>query len=124
MTAPSPAIDLDGLGLRVNTTLTPWPVGDEPRRAGVSSFGMGGTNAHVIIEQAPAEPDSVPAQRDAAPLAWVVSGRTEQALTNQAARLLALRHRRSRPDCGGCGVVVGDDALGIRAAGGFGGCRS
>jgi len=39
---PKPAIDLDGLGLRVNTTLTPWPVGDEPRRAGVSSFGMGG----------------------------------------------------------------------------------
>ncbi len=86
---PSPAIDLDGLGLRVNTTLTPWPVGDEPRRAGVSSFGMGGTNAHVLVEQAPAERDSVAAERDDAPLAWVVSGRTEQALTNQAARLLA-----------------------------------
>ena len=85
----SPAIDLDGLGLRVNTTLTPWPVGDEPRRAGVSSFGMGGTNVHVIVEQAPAELDSVAAERDDAPLAWVVSGRTEQALTNQATRLLA-----------------------------------
>ena len=85
----SPAVDLDGLGLRVNTTLTPWPVGDEPRRAGVSSFGMGGTNVHVIVEQDPAELDSVAAERDDAPLAWVVSGRTEQALTNQATRLLA-----------------------------------
>ena len=40
---PNPAIDLDSLGLRINTTLTPWPAGHEPRRAGVSSFGMGGT---------------------------------------------------------------------------------
>lgn len=46
-------IDLDSLGLRVDTALTPWPVADEPRRAGVSSFGMGGTNAHVILEQGP-----------------------------------------------------------------------
>jgi acyl transferase domain-containing protein len=86
---PSPGIDLDGLGLRVNTTLTPWSAGDGPRRAGVSSFGMGGTNAHVIVEQAPAQLDSVAADRADAPLAWVVSGRSEQALTSQAARLLA-----------------------------------
>lgn len=45
------AIDLDSLGLRVDTALTPWPVADEPRRAGVSSFGMGGTNAHVILNR-------------------------------------------------------------------------
>ena len=83
----SPDIDLDGLGLRVNTTLAAWR--DEPRRAGVSSFGMGGTNAHVIVEQAPAQLDSVAAEHGGAPLAWVVSGRSEQALTNQAARLLA-----------------------------------
>ncbi len=96
----SPGIDLGGLGLRVNTTLTAWL--DEPRRAGVSSFGMGGTNAHVILEQAPAQLDSVAAEHGDAPLAWVVSGRTEQALTNQAARLLA--HVSADPGLGAVDV--------------------
>jgi acyl transferase domain-containing protein len=86
----NPAIDLKRLGLQVNTTLTPWPVADRPRRAGVSSFGMGGTNAHVIAEEAPAQLESVVAQRyKPAPVAWVVSGRSEQALAGQAGRLLA-----------------------------------
>ena len=100
---PNPAIDLDSLGLRINTALTPWPAGDEPRRAGVSSFGMGGTNAHVIVEQAPAQLDSVAAEGDDAPLAWVVSGRSEQALTNQAARLLA--HVTGDPGLGAAEVA-------------------
>ncbi|OIN82406.1 type I polyketide synthase [Mycobacterium malmoense] len=86
---PSRGIDPDALGLRVNTAPMPWPVGDGPRRAGVSSFGMGGTNAHVIVEQAPEPPESVVAERDDVPTAWVLSGRSERALANQAARLLA-----------------------------------
>jgi len=86
---PSRGIDLEGLGLRVNTMLTPWPAGEGPRRAGVSSFGMGGTNAHVIVEEAPAQPEDVGTGRDNAPTAWVLSGRSERALANQAARLLA-----------------------------------
>lgn len=86
----APGNDLKSHGLQVNTMLTAWPVQDRPRRAGVSSFGMGGTNAHVIIEQAPAQPESVVTepQRDM-PVAWVLSARSEQALTNQAARLAA-----------------------------------
>jgi acyl transferase domain-containing protein len=89
---PGPGMDLHGLGLRVNTALAAWPSGTGPRRAGVSSFGMGGTNAHVIVEEAPEEPPKPPetsaTQRDDAPLAWVLSGRSAPAVTNQAARLL------------------------------------
>lgn len=72
-------IDLDSLGLRVDTALTPWPVADEPRRAGVSSFGMGGTNAHVILEQGPTQSpeivESVAAAGSNAPVAvpWVLA---------------------------------------------------
>jgi acyl transferase domain-containing protein len=90
---PGPGIDLQGEGLRVNTTPTPWPEGDGPRRAGVSSFGMGGTNAHVIVEQSPVDsssgPESAVTDRHNESTAWVLSGRSEPALANQAARLLA-----------------------------------
>src|SRR5262249_19790380 len=86
---PGSGIDLESLGLHVNATLTPWPAGEGPRRAGVSSFGMGGTNAHVIVEEAPAGPKSAVTERDNAPTAWVLSGRSERALANQAARLRA-----------------------------------
>ncbi|MBI2693421.1 type I polyketide synthase [Mycobacterium nebraskense] len=80
--------ELERLGLRVNTAALPWPAADHPRRAGVSSFGMGGTNAHVIVEQAPAQRDT-PADVREEPVAWVLSGRCEQALANQAHRLAA-----------------------------------
>ncbi|MET7528670.1 type I polyketide synthase [Streptomyces goshikiensis] len=53
---PNPRIELTGSPFYVNTELLPWPEGDGPRRAGVSSFGLGGTNAHVILEQAPKVP--------------------------------------------------------------------
>jgi acyl transferase domain-containing protein len=50
----NPHVEWAELPLRVVTELTPWPAGDERRLAGVSSFGFSGTNAHVIIEEAPA----------------------------------------------------------------------
>ncbi|OBB81205.1 polyketide synthase [Mycobacterium colombiense] len=90
-----PETELNHLGLQVNTTLTPWPPVDRPRRAGVSSFGMGGTNAHLIVEQfeqPPAQPETRPADSPAGAdevLPWVLSGRSEQALANQARRLSA-----------------------------------
>ncbi|WP_242902248.1 type I polyketide synthase [Actinomadura terrae] len=51
---PNPRIDFADGPFRVVDTLTPWPRGRQPRRAGVSAFGIGGTNAHVIVEEAPA----------------------------------------------------------------------
>src|SRR6185369_12413678 len=50
---PSPHIDFAKGPFFVNTSRSPWPVKQGPRRAGVSAFGVGGTNAHVVIEQAP-----------------------------------------------------------------------
>ena len=50
---PNPNIDFPNTPFYVNTELAEWPVGTTPRRAGLSSFGVGGTNAHVVIEEAP-----------------------------------------------------------------------
>ncbi|MHA7652043.1 type I polyketide synthase [Mycobacterium sp. ML4] len=78
-------IELATLGLRVNTSLTPWQAA--PRRAGVSSFGMGGTNAHVIVEQAPVPEQAGVAPIDGVTIPWVLTARSAQALTVQAGRL-------------------------------------
>ncbi|GGS30995.1 type I polyketide synthase [Actinokineospora fastidiosa] len=77
---------------------TLWPHRDRPRRAAVSSFGFSGTNVHVVLEQPP------PATRDTperAPLPFVVTGRTPEALTAHARALLAFldtHHLLSLPD--------------------------
>ncbi|SPM42936.1 erythronolide synthase, modules 3 and 4, partial [Mycobacterium numidiamassiliense] len=87
---PSPHVDWSAGAVSVLTESRPWPSGDAPRRAGVSSFGISGTNAHVIIEEPPApDAESVVAQSQAGETAWVLSARSEQALANQAKRLLA-----------------------------------
>ncbi len=52
---PNPAVDWDSIPLRVPTTAVGWPRGDVPRHAAVSAFGIAGTNAHVVLEEAPAE---------------------------------------------------------------------
>ena len=51
--APNPRLELEGSPFFVSSELRPWERGDTPRRAGVSAFGMGGTNAHVLLEEAP-----------------------------------------------------------------------
>ncbi|MEM9212767.1 MAG: beta-ketoacyl synthase N-terminal-like domain-containing protein [Cyanobacteria bacterium P01_F01_bin.150] len=51
--SPNPKIDFDSSPFEVNTELVPWSRNGTPRRAGVSSFGMGGTNAHIILEEGP-----------------------------------------------------------------------
>src|SRR5262249_28889162 len=69
----------------------PWFPNGRPRRAGVSSFGIGGTNAHVIVEEAPAASDAKPETRVSRPasLPFVLSGSTTSALRGQADKLRA-----------------------------------
>ncbi|WP_163547877.1 type I polyketide synthase [Candidatus Frankia nodulisporulans] len=92
---PNPEIGFENTPFRVNTELSAWPRGPLPRRAGVSSFSVGGTNAHVVVEEppVPAPPDA-PA-RPAALL--LVSGRTPDAL-DAARHRLAAHLRATDPD--------------------------
>ncbi|WP_433335339.1 SDR family NAD(P)-dependent oxidoreductase [Spirillospora sp. CA-294931] len=87
---PTSEVDWTAGDVRLLTEARPWERAGRPRRAGVSSFGISGTNAHAIIEEAPAA-DHVEEPRAAAglPMPWLVSGRTPDALRAQAARLLA-----------------------------------
>ncbi|MFD8708789.1 type I polyketide synthase, partial [Kitasatospora sp. NPDC059648] len=87
---PSTKVDWSAGSVELLTEGRPWPEVGRPRRAAVSSFGISGTNAHVILEQAPAEKavEAVEVTVDA-PVPWVVSGKTEAALRDQAARLAA-----------------------------------
>ncbi|WP_157530942.1 type I polyketide synthase, partial [Microtetraspora niveoalba] len=83
---PTSHVDWAAGAVELLTEARPWPSADRPRRAGVSSFGMSGTNAHLILEAAPAAeasearpvPDVVP---------WLLSARTAGSLTAQAERL-------------------------------------
>src|SRR6185436_6881946 len=59
---PNPQIDFAASPFFVNTELREWPVDGGPRRAGVSSFGLGGTNVHVVLEEAPAAEPSGPSR--------------------------------------------------------------
>ena len=109
----SPYVDWSAGAVRLLVTEQDWPATGRPRRAGVSAFGMSGTNVHVIVEQAPAtaqepgrggdsqdrgwallaQPRS--ARQDLIP--WVVSGRGETGLRDQASRLAGF----ARSGCGG-----------------------
>ncbi|MGW2421026.1 type I polyketide synthase [Streptomyces sp. NPDC001709] len=93
--SPNPAIADFHADFEVLRTARPWPSEPgRPRRAGVSSIGMGGTNAHVILEQAPEARTELPATDGdvtsagvAGVVPWVLSARSEAALREQAARL-------------------------------------
>ncbi|MFJ2211823.1 SDR family NAD(P)-dependent oxidoreductase [Streptomyces sp. NPDC101062] len=99
---PSPRIDWSAGAVSLLTEERAWPDEGRPRRAGVSGFGVGGTNAHVIVEQGPppapvtlSAPVTPPADAPGA-LPWLLSGRTEQALRDQARKLSA--HLAAHPD--------------------------
>src|SRR5947209_3300408 len=85
---PNPAIPFARGPLRVNQTLSPWPESNKPRRAGVSSFGIGGTNVHVILEEAP-ETKTKPSQPAKPWQLIVISARSRQALEQATDQLAA-----------------------------------
>ncbi|MGW4080655.1 type I polyketide synthase, partial [Streptomyces asiaticus] len=86
---PSEHVDWSAGAVSLLTESTPWPETGEPRRVGVSSFGVSGTNAHVILEQAPEAEATEAAEAEATdgPVAWVVSGHGAEGLRAQAGRL-------------------------------------
>ncbi|WP_156754855.1 type I polyketide synthase [Actinokineospora pegani] len=98
----NPALDWDGLPVRVLTGTEPWAAGERVRRAGVSSFGLSGTNAHVIVAEAPAVEETATAPI-APVLPLVLSARDGAALRAQADRWAGWL--RARPDADWAAVV-------------------
>ncbi|WP_217206805.1 type I polyketide synthase [Streptomyces sp. AC550_RSS872] len=88
---PTPHVDWSSGRVELLTEPRPWPSSGRPRRAGVSAFGIGGTNAHVILEEAPGAEKPVGPQDTAAapPVPWLFSAADEPALRAQAQRLAA-----------------------------------
>lgn len=85
-TAPNPVIDLAKTPFYVSTRLLPWPNAEKPHRAGVSSFGIGGTNAHVILEEAP---DLSYSHNHNGPCLLIWSAKNDAALTQMTQNLAA-----------------------------------
>ncbi|APG05437.1 type I polyketide synthase [Luteibacter rhizovicinus DSM 16549] len=92
-TAANPRLNLADSPFIVNDTLRPWQTAGGPLRAGVSSFGVGGTNAHVILEEAP---ERTPSDVASGPQLLLLSARTPTALGHAAARLAD--HLAAHPD--------------------------
>ncbi|UCM87941.1 SDR family NAD(P)-dependent oxidoreductase [Streptomyces marincola] len=116
---PTPQVDWSAGNVRLLSEAREWPRGDRPRRAAVSSFGISGTNAHVIIEEAPpAEEEAAPAATaTGGPVLWTLSARSPRALRAQAERLSA--HLLDHPDLSpvdvGLSLATGRAALEHRA---------
>ncbi|WP_220499452.1 type I polyketide synthase [Microbispora sp. H10949] len=123
---PSPHIDWDAGAVRLLSEERGWPAGERVRRAGVSSFGLSGTNAHVVIEEAPDEPagpapagqpPAHPAAHSGGPFPFVLSGAGEEGLRAQARRLRSfLDEHEGLPVSGVAAALASRSALSHRAA--------
>jgi acyl transferase domain-containing protein len=91
--SPNSHIDLANSPFYVNTKLSPWKAGSSPRRAGVSAFGVGGTNAHVVVEEAP---HVEPVKADRPGHLLVFSARTATALGQSTTNLV--EHLKANPE--------------------------
>lgn len=113
--APNPAIDFEATPFRVSGRLEPWPRGAVPRRAAVSSFGVGGTNAHVVLEEAPWQ---APSDLAVGPQVLLLSARSQAAL--DAAGVQLADHLASHPELSLADVAhtlrVGRKAFAFRSA--------
>ncbi len=126
---PSENVKWSAGSVSLLTEARPWIKGEQPRRAGISSFGVSGTNAHVILEEAPRpevnrqsapivtkdSPAKSPLDTDV--LAWVVSGRTESALQEQGHRLYEYLEKDPTPALADIGfsLAAGRSEMGRRA---------
>ena len=102
VTEPTTEVDWTAGSVSLLTEERSWPAGDKPRRAGISSFGVSGTNAHVIVEEAPsAEAEEVtPSWPEGVPVPWPLAGHGTAALKAQASRLLSVVDGASPLDLG------------------------
>ena len=107
--APNPQLQLETSPFRVATESEPWVAGETPRRAGVSSFGIGGTNAHVVLEEAPA---AVPGATLRTRHLLVLSARTAEALDHATTNLAEYLRR---DDCAPLADVAHTLQVGRRA---------
>ncbi|MER5551937.1 type I polyketide synthase, partial [Streptomyces sp. NPDC002793] len=105
---PTSEVDWAAGAVELLTEPKPWPRGERSRRAGISAFGVSGTNVHTIIEEAPAASEAAeeasrasgPVEQDiaASPTAWLLSGRSADALRRQAERLLPVAAQAAPAD--------------------------
>ena len=112
---PSPFVDWSEGAVSLLTEQVAWPRGENARRAGISSFGVSGTNAHVIVEEAPAEPEAVAAVvsaevpvLDGSVLAWPVCAGSAGGLRTQAARLAGFAEAQDDLDAGAVGRALAE----------------
>ncbi|MFD3748544.1 beta-ketoacyl synthase N-terminal-like domain-containing protein [Nocardia sp. NPDC058633] len=116
---PSDQVDWSAGEVGLLTETRDWPQTDRPRRAAVSSFGISGTNAHVIVEQAPEPTQATASDVSASAVTpWLLSARTSNALRDQAAKLAA--YLKTHPELGladvGFSLATSRTALEHRAA--------
>ncbi|WP_436841878.1 type I polyketide synthase [Streptomyces syringium] len=115
---PSSHVDWDAGAVELLTDSRAWPETGRARRAGVSSFGISGTNAHVILEQAPpAEDTEIDGALEPGVVPWTLSGKSPEALRGQAARLLSWleEHPGARPADVAFSLATGRTAFEHRA---------
>lgn len=113
---PNPRLELENSPFYINTTLEDWKTSDHPRRAGVSSFGVGGTNAHVIVEQPPQIVGPAPS---GLPRVICLSAKSDEALDRQIENLKRALTGSDKPehlDAVAYTLQCGREAMSHRAA--------